>query len=183
MSKQEAKAKVSKELAEYRAAMDKQPGATVYRRAPEIMFTEAAADRLRHLCDDEDMAALVLAGGTLSGCVKAIVDYCRKDIGNSGEISEADFRAAIRDYYRMPGKSLAGKAKAPPVPKAAAKEPTMLSTQLDMFGALEATGGIRIEVKPDGSAETSGNPSSELTDAVKDLFEKLNEEGEEEANT
>jgi hypothetical protein len=155
MGKNEAKAKVSKELAAYREATAKLSGSACYQRAPEIMFTEATADRLQHLCNDEELAALVEAGGTLEGCVKSIVNYCRKDIGKSGDISEDDFRACIKDYYRMPDKATESKPKQPAktpeavkdsthsvpaskpvVIKPARKEPTILSTQLDMFGML-----------------------------------------------
>ena len=104
------------------------------------------------------MCALIEAGGTLKGCVASIVDYCKRDIGTSGEISEDDFRACIKDYYRLPeAKALAPMEKTPvPIksrpekmmepthatpakPKPTHKEPTILSTQLDLFGRMEPT--------------------------------------------
>jgi|GEM_PF-5975395 len=150
----EAKVKVQKELESYRAETGKKSGATVYQLAPEILFTEAAADRLQFLCEDADMAELVMAGGTLKGCVQAIVAYARRDIGNSGEITEEQFRAAIRDYYRMPEAAaekndpkqtakhttVAAKPSTDATPLATKPrtkpEPTMLSTQLDLFGMM-----------------------------------------------
>lgn len=156
-------AKTEREIEAFRKEMQARPGAEVYQRAPEIMFAEAAADRIQFLCEDdpETFDELVLAGGTLRGCVEAIVRYCRRDIGNSGELSEADFRAAIRDYYRLPeaadtkddpeqkaknerpapaptraplGQKLVG-------PKPKAHAPTMLGTQLDMFAAMTPEDG------------------------------------------
>lgn len=155
MSKTEAMDKVGRELLAYSKRIKAMKPEDVYFRAPEIMFTEATVARLDFLCKDDDIAALVLAGGNLEDCVKSIIRYCQQDIGRSGDISEDEFRACIRDYYRMPDKALkaepkqtpakpgyddkgkkleiADKGLPPPKPR---KEPTMLGTQLDMFGAL-----------------------------------------------
>lgn len=160
MGKTEAKAKLQKELAAYRESTGKLSGKDCYQHAPEIMFYEAAADRISWLCDDEEMCALIEAGGTLKGCVASIIEYCKRDIGPSGEISEDDFRACIKDYYRLPEpKALAPMEKHPvplksrssktpeaektelksePSSKIGSKSgPTMLSTQLDLFGMME----------------------------------------------
>lgn len=157
--------KVRAELDAYREATCKLDGRTVYQKSPEILFTEAAADRLQFLAKDPDMAKLIMTGGTLKGCVESLVAYAKRDIGNGGEMPEEEFRAAIRDYYRMPeaaatkndpkqmqkttrnhsGKSdetvnqtetAAPKPEPKPAPKR--KEPTMLTTQLDMFGMMPA---------------------------------------------
>jgi hypothetical protein len=165
MGKTEAKAKLQKELAAYRKATGELSGYNCYQRAPEIMFTEAAADRINWLLDDADMCALIEAGGTLKGCVASIITYCKQDIGQAGEITEDDFRACIKDYYRLPEpKALAPMEKKPvplksrssktpeetkpdPKPELSSKigsksgsksGPTMLSTQLDLFGMMEA---------------------------------------------
>ena len=150
MGKTEAKAKLQKELAAYRKATGELSGHDCYQRAPEIMFTEAAADRINWLLDDADMCALIEAGGTLKGCVASIIAYCKQDIGTAGEITEDDFRACIKDYYRLPDKATESKPKqhvpmetthdAPAKPMKREKaEPTILSTQLDLFGMMETT--------------------------------------------
>ena len=89
MGKTEAKAKLQKELAAYRKATGELSGYNCYQRAPEIMFTEAAADRINWLLDDADMCALIEAGGTLKGCVASIITYCKQDIGQAAAKADA----------------------------------------------------------------------------------------------
>lgn len=203
MGKQEARTKLQKELAAYREATGKLTGRECYQKAPEIMFTEAAADRISWLCDDEEMCALIEAGGTLKGCVASIIEYCRRDIGPAGEISEDDFRGCIKDYYRLPEPKALAPMEKQPVPlksrssnptnsntnsdriasvaipdparaiqtvhsKPPRKEPTMMTTQLDMFGLL-------LDPK---TPEVEGNPSKELVEAVQDLAEQFAEDDE-----
>lgn len=181
--------KIRAELEAYRTTTCKLDGRAVYQKSPEILFTEAAAHRLQFLAKDPDMAALIMAGGTLKGCVQSIVAYAKADIGNGGEMPEEEFRAAIRDYYRMPDKAATKddpKLKAhgnhsaktensdnqsaktvpsqrQPGTKPKAHAPTMLGTQINMFDAMGLPKATVIQ----------GDPSPELVAAVQDLAERL----------